>query len=782
VLESIKNISECEVLLKRELLNTNISFIGGLELSEGDINKLQDMIHNKVRQNEDNELDSIINKAPTCMAVLLVNKAIWDYRLGQYWPLDKAIPNLENVALQNKLGNFFLEYININGLSHIRIERAHRYVGTILLHSGIPQSCLKEFFEEVIIPLLKIGITSSPEIRRFINEVRKENCKRLRIMNELIKLENKLLITKNRFDKINTLKKLRYKNIQYTKRLRNCNSIPVLQEDFERYRVVKHKELSDIDEEINKLHRKRLLYETTVHMYGEKEQELIEAIPNLDLNNKELLRLERLYIERDANYQNFDGARKQLTMEIRDILGLQKEPDTKIIFPSEVVVNIYNKYYKLMVRSNIGQDEKENDTGWIVKLISRLLRLFSSAVYFRKNTANEAIISELKTEIENIFIDSFGEPINEELYSLAGEQFAGKINKLAGNIAHYNKWLDVKNKTDKEIKELALSIGQAASATEGVLNDGNLLYERLLEVKEAEKRRRNALLAKAKLEKSIFPESDKLKEERKNIEAELIEKERIVKQLGKGDLEKGILALKKLRGLNRAKEKNLRQILKIEEMLGIKPDLDGDTLEKTSEETRFQISQLEDYIKLKKQELSHYKRVYPYVDEPVRRFVIYGEDWSQEFILKSVELIKLASEGRLDNARPIGLPDRVTTWFERWWHYGNKESQVKGQKGERLTVPTLFLDTIYKELKLVTGKERIKYANRAIKCETIELIISCIDDNSVLVKKPLRAYSLEYGILETLPIEIGIDILKESYQVSIYLNDTLLRSWAIRGF
>jgi len=74
VLESIKNISECEVLLKRELLNTNISFIGGLELSEGDINKLQDMIHNKVRQNEDNELDSIINKAPTCMAVFWLIK------------------------------------------------------------------------------------------------------------------------------------------------------------------------------------------------------------------------------------------------------------------------------------------------------------------------------------------------------------------------------------------------------------------------------------------------------------------------------------------------------------------------------------------------------------------------------------------------------------------------------------------------------------------------------------------------------------------------------------
>jgi len=147
MLENIKNISECELLLKRKLLNTNISFIGELELTEGDINILQDMIHNQIKQNEDNELDSILNKAPTCMVVLLVNKAIWDYRLGQYWSLDKAIPNLKNAALQNKLGNFFLEYINMNGLSYIRIERAHRYVGAILLHSGIPQSCLKEFFE-----------------------------------------------------------------------------------------------------------------------------------------------------------------------------------------------------------------------------------------------------------------------------------------------------------------------------------------------------------------------------------------------------------------------------------------------------------------------------------------------------------------------------------------------------------------------------------------------------------------------------------------------------------
>ena len=105
--KNITNVSECEELFKKKLFYNNISFISELELTEEDIIKLENMICSQIRQNENNELDNVLNKAPTCMAVLLVNKAIWDYSRGQYWSLDKIIPNVKNTALQNKLGNFF---------------------------------------------------------------------------------------------------------------------------------------------------------------------------------------------------------------------------------------------------------------------------------------------------------------------------------------------------------------------------------------------------------------------------------------------------------------------------------------------------------------------------------------------------------------------------------------------------------------------------------------------------------------------------------------------------
>lgn len=60
---------------------------------------------------------------------------------------------------------------------------------------------------------------------------------------------------------------------------------------------------------------------------------------------------------------------------------------------------------------------------------------------------------------------------------------------------------------------------------------------------------------------------------------------------------------------------------------------------------------------------------------------------------------------------------------------------MKGSKSERLTIPTLFLDTIYKELKLVTGKERINYTE---KTASVELIISCPNDKKILAKAPLE--------------------------------------------
>ena len=198
MLKNITDISECEKFLEGKLFNNNVSFIGELELTEEDTKKLENIICSQVKQNENNELDNLLDKAPTCMAVLLVNKAIWDYSRGQYWSLDKIIPNVKNTALQSKLGYFFLDYLNKNRLSSISLERAHRYVGNILLHSGIPQSCLKDFFEEVIMPLLKMGITSGPEIKQFIAEIRNQNSKRLIIINEIKKLENKLSCSKNR--------------------------------------------------------------------------------------------------------------------------------------------------------------------------------------------------------------------------------------------------------------------------------------------------------------------------------------------------------------------------------------------------------------------------------------------------------------------------------------------------------------------------------------------------------------------------------------------------------
>ena len=555
-------------------------------------------------------------------------------------------------------------------------------------------------------------------------------------------------------------------------------NIPYLHEDFERYRIVKYKELAHIDDEINIWRKQRLLHEEAIHAYGEKEKELIEAFSNLNINNEELRMLERLLKEREFNYKNFVQAKKLLTVEMLNVLNLRKEPDSEIDFDSEYVINSYYKYYRLRYGSNINQNERDKNIKWVINFISKLLRLFRYVINFPKVTADKTEILDLKRKIEKIFVDSFGASIKEELFSHSGKQFAEIIHSLAENVTNYNQWLSRMNKADKEIKELVLSISQAASATEWASKNRNLLHERLLEIREADRRRRNALLAKAKLEKIVLPKLEELAKEKNNIEAELIARERTIKQLSEGNLEKGISIIKKLSNIKHDKGKNTIQIRKIERLLGLKQNSDRGILDNIKKETRFQITQLEECIKFKRQELSRYKRVYSYADEPVRRFVLYGEDWSHDFIFKSVELIRLVSERQLDNAWSIGLPERVIIWFKEWWKYGNQDQQVKGSKGERLTIPTLFLDTVYKELKLVTGKERINYTE---KTASTELIVSCPNDKNILAKTPLRAYSLKDGLLETSPLEIGIDILKENYQVSIYLNDILFCSWIIRG-
>ncbi|MFV9506789.1 MAG: hypothetical protein AB4911_19740 [Oscillochloridaceae bacterium umkhey_bin13] len=92
---------------------------------------------------------------PHCLAVFLVLQGIFHYDQGRYWPsLHERIraKGPRAAALEAEWGQFFLEFLAEQDLATLTgLERSLRYVTPILLHGGIPQYCLNDYFQLIFV-------------------------------------------------------------------------------------------------------------------------------------------------------------------------------------------------------------------------------------------------------------------------------------------------------------------------------------------------------------------------------------------------------------------------------------------------------------------------------------------------------------------------------------------------------------------------------------------------------------------------------------------------------
>ncbi|MEW6624994.1 MAG: hypothetical protein AB1420_18065 [Bacillota bacterium] len=781
MLEGITNISECEELLKKQGLNRDISFIGQLDLTQDDTIKLRDLIYNQIRRDINNGVEYVLECTPLSLVFLLVNEAIWNYKQGQYWSLDEVLPEVNNVALQNKLGEFFLGYIKSNGLNYVEIEGAHRFVGPILLHAGIPQSCLADFFEEVVTPLIKLGIISSTEIKAFLTKIRDQNSKRLTISNEIKQLKLKLHDYNNKMKQLTSLIELRNKYDEYEIKLCNSVNISSLPENFKDYKTIKLKELSFFQEKIKDWENQRIAIEAIINLFGPKEQALLDSLSNLNVEIERLQEYEKQAKNRAVLLENFNKAKQQLSLELLNIFQVQPELESEIVFNSDRLLSFIDAYYQLKNKSDLEQKERAKVNNWLERLIQFVMSLFS----FKKDIPTEKTesdgIYELRKGIEETLREIYDSPLKEELFLYSYEEFRSLVQIVAEITDSYNKCFSELHAHDNKFNKDNVKVCEIAVSLERETSTVDQLSHILLEVYQAHNKRKNAYLAKIKLDKTIIPALKELTQKKQNIERELKEKERIFLEFGKGDLEKGISAVQDLKSIEKNKKKVIKKIKQFEKSLQIRPGSENHILDYLNRQISTQLTQLRKLLNFKQKELSSYPMVYPYADEPVRRFLLYGGDWADDFIVQGVKLVNIASGGKLSKNKTVQLPERVITFFEQWWHKGHERELYKvGSRGERLVAPALTLDPVYKRIKLLVGKMRFNYAVNS-SFQTLSMVVAYADGTTILATRDLRAYFDSEGLIETLPVEINLDFLKDIYLVEIHFNNTLLASWSISG-
>jgi len=134
----------------RRLQEEGPDLLAELSLSQNDVEELLSLVPVALRHDPDAGLRVLARSVPTTLALFLVWQGILSYSDGSYWPALRDAIGVPDQAWESYLGSFFLAFVQGRGMAAPADQEGHRYVTPILLHGGIPVSCLPEFFREII--------------------------------------------------------------------------------------------------------------------------------------------------------------------------------------------------------------------------------------------------------------------------------------------------------------------------------------------------------------------------------------------------------------------------------------------------------------------------------------------------------------------------------------------------------------------------------------------------------------------------------------------------------
>ena len=136
-----------------------VELLGEIDLSPQQAKQLEQKIDEMVyRFGQSEAIHSLAKNFPTCLAVYLVTKGIYGYKEGTYW---ESVASGSRLTAQNRLGQFFEQFLQQQKLPAFSHIGGYRYVTSILLHGGIPNYSLPDFFAYFLHPLLTRTDTTS---------------------------------------------------------------------------------------------------------------------------------------------------------------------------------------------------------------------------------------------------------------------------------------------------------------------------------------------------------------------------------------------------------------------------------------------------------------------------------------------------------------------------------------------------------------------------------------------------------------------------------------------
>lgn len=190
MLEGSRTLLECESLLENYVASQGVRLLGEIPLSERDVFFLEDLIAKHLRANPLAATRSLTSMTPLCFALFLVWQGIRNYRDGDYWSCIHAATGVEITRYETLWGKGFLKPLRKYGLPTMEDDPGLPYVGPILCHGGIPDSCLPGYFLNVLWrQLANKGLTSHRDVQAAVEDWRKRAERLTAVLRQAEKME-----------------------------------------------------------------------------------------------------------------------------------------------------------------------------------------------------------------------------------------------------------------------------------------------------------------------------------------------------------------------------------------------------------------------------------------------------------------------------------------------------------------------------------------------------------------------------------------------------------------
>jgi len=808
MIENCPDLQQCENRLSREVQKVHL--LGDIALSNEDLDHLGTLIRQTISPDILRGTRFLKRKAPTCLACFLVWMGIVGYRDGDYWSAVRESTGLvEDPNWERKWGQIFLDLLKINDLPRFEIEGGLTYVTPILAHGGIPNSCLDEFFKKVLLPMIHRELVDPTDPGEIVHELavrRKDDEERARVEWQYDDLRRRRRSLAGKVRLARRITKV-YDEVtelwRFEESIKNLNALANLPADYEAFRNRKLANLSSLEEEIHDFEQKQTYYQHVVAKLTEQDKQVLaraEAIERSISEYPALKEQQRIVSTLETKEGELTDRLSSQSTHIFSELWNNGHGELLTRLPFDALREEIRRFETIGSR----QDEIQKKLDHLRALsrprliLAFILTGFIWWYWYRQTVRKlEQTLRQTTSErqrVQETIAKTLGNlPIAEQQLRSPSPELYQALVSLADIYGELCQSRNRRVQLQQEIHQQAQRVKQTAINADiqptHDLDDAICAMERAL--KEARERQAAAAHAAKELEDDVQPKVADLNAKHRAIREELAQAEKRLAEMGGGDIQAGIERVKAQRRLQDTAAK-LRTELKERY-----PDLETiereirnaqrtgknkTALEAKARHLTKQVEKIQAQTGRLKQELSYYPAAFPGVDEPIRRYLLYGGKSAEEFLVRSVLLAHQAlTEGKVPHADDVGLPERVVKAFKHWYiQYeppSPPEDEIDAITGQRFRAPTISLDPGIAEVMVRFHAQRY-LASIAGTSACLEVV--GFDSDSQRQTFPLRVYKGAEGLLETQePEPLPLPFPADRYEFSLKSDGIVIHQWEV---